>query len=461
MLGNRNESRLASGSSSAPRTYRLTNTITYITGTTIMLTYRHDNLVLSRRGCSRRSFLRTISAGALTTGTLGFHDLMTLQAEELRKQGRSLILLWMAGGPSQFETFDPKPGYENGGETKAISTALPGVRIAEGWEKTAGILNEVALIRSMTNKEGNHQRASYQMHTGYVPSGSVKHPAFGCSVARQIADPRNELPAVVSIGPTEGAGFLGVDYEPFVVNNPGQLPSNVGAPVPNQRLNRRLGLLGQLEGEFAQRGAEVAVENHRSLYDKASKLVFSPENKAFDFADEPAAIQAQYGNSQFGKGCLLARRLVEHGVSFIEVRSNGWDTHQDVFETVKNKANEVDAPAAALIADLKARGLLERTVVVWTGEFGRTPRVNARGGRDHYPRVFNSWIAGGGIKGGQVIGSSTKDGTAVEDRPVAVHDLLASVCKAMHVDPSHENISPLGRPMKIVDGGTVVDELFS
>lgn len=426
-----------------------------------MLTYRHDTLNIMQRGVSRRTFLRSISAVAAAAGTLSFHDMLTLQAEELRKQGRSLIVLWMAGGPSQLETFDPKPKHENGGGTEIIQSAIPGVQVAAAWEKTAAMMQEIALIRSMTNKEGNHQRATYQMHTGYVPSGSVQHPAFGCAVAHQIADRENPLPSVVSIGATQGAGFLGVDFEPFVVNTPGQLPSNVGAPVADARLNRRLGLLGHLEGEFAGRGAEVAVENHRQLYGKASRLVFSEETKAFDFADEPAAVQARYGNSQFGKGCLLARRLVEHGVSYIEVRSNGWDTHQDNFVAIERNAGQVDPAGAALIADLKERNLLDRTVVLWTGEFGRTPKVNARGGRDHYPRVFNSWIAGGGIKGGQVIGSSTADGAGVADRPVTVPDLLSSICKALQVDARHENISPLGRPMKIVDGGEVVSELFT
>ena len=437
-------------------------TINYPLATTpAMFTYRQDNVCLTRRGVSRRSFLRAVTTGAIAAGTLSFHDMLTLQAEELRKEGRSLILLWMAGGPSQMETFDPKPNHDNGGGTKVIQTAIPGVQVAEAWVKTAAAMGDIALIRSMTNKEGNHQRATYQMHTGYVPSGSVKHPAFGCAVAHQLADPANELPAVVSIGPTEGAGFLGVDYEPFVVNSPGQMPSNVGAQVTDARLNRRLNVLGQLETEFAARGADVAVENHRQLYSKASKLVLSPQTKAFDFADESAETQARYGNSQFGKGCLLARRLVEHGVSFIEVRSNGWDTHQDNFEAVANNAAQVDPASAALISDLKERGLLEKTVVLWTGEFGRTPKVNPRGGRDHYPRVFNSWIAGGGIRGGQVIGSSTADGSSVEDRAVTVPDLLSSICQAMHVNAQHENISPLGRPMKIVDGGEPIAELFA
>lgn len=426
-----------------------------------MSVYRHDAITLGRRGLSRRSFFRHVSAAAAAAGALNFHDLMTVQAEELRKQGRSLIVLWMAGGPSQFETFDPKPGEENGGGTKAISTSVPGIQIAQDWEKTAAVMRDIALIRSMTNKEGNHPRATYQLHTGYIPSGSVKHPSLGSSIAQQIADPHLDLPSVVSVGPTQGAGFLGVDYEPFVVDSPGDPPRNITKQVADTRLQRRLGLLDRLEGEFASRGAEAAVENHRQLYGKASKLVLSPETKVFDFSDEPAALRDAYGDSQFGKGCLLARRLVEAGVTYVEVRSNGWDTHQDNFEKISELAAGVDPASATLIGDLKDRGLLDRTVVLWMGEFGRTPRVNPRGGRDHYPRCFNIWAAGGGIRGGQVIGASTRDGTAVDDRPVTVADLFTSVCQALKVNPRHENLSPLGRPLKIVDGGEVVSELFS
>jgi uncharacterized protein (DUF1501 family) len=359
------------------------------------------------------------------------------------------------------ETFDPKPEHEHGGGTKAIETAVPGIRIAHDWEQTARVMNEIALIRSLTNKEGNHQRAVYQLHTGYAPSGSVKHPSFGSLVAQQLADAQAELPSVVSIGRTEGAGFLGVDYEPFVVDNPGQTPQNVRNLKTPERFQRRLGLLNQLDHEFAERGAQTAVENHRQLYDKASKLVLSPETKAFDFRDEAAGLREKYGESQFGRGCLLARRLVESGVTFVEVRSDGWDTHDDNFTRVTNNARQVDPASAALIADLKERGLLERTVVVWTGEFGRTPKVNPRGGRDHYPRAFNCWVAGGGIKGGQVIGKTSADGMAIDDRPVTVEDLLQSLCRALKVNAKRENISPLGRPLKVVDGGESVRELFA
>ncbi|MCA9116732.1 MAG: DUF1501 domain-containing protein, partial [Planctomycetaceae bacterium] len=413
-----------------------------------MTAFTYEQLVPRRGGFSRRRFLHQVSAASLAAGTLGFRDVIGLGAEELRRQGRSVILLWMQGGPSQLETFDPRPGTENGGETEAIETAVPGIQIASGWETTAAAMQDIALIRSMTNREGNHQRATWQMHTGYIPSGSVKHPSLAACLAKETADPDRSLPAVVSVGPSQGAGFLGVDYDPFVVSNPGSLPRNVGSPVQEKRLDRRLGLLDQLEGEFAARGGSTVVGNHRQIYGKAARLVTSEETQAFDFASESPQLIARYGATQFGRGCLLARRLVEAGVTFVEVVSGGWDTHADNFDRTKTLAGQVDPGMGTLIADLRERGLLDSTLVLWMGEFGRTPRINPRGGRDHYPRVFNAAVAGCGVKGGQVIGRASADGMQVEDNPVSVADLFCSICEAMQVDPRKENISPLGRPMK-------------
>src|SRR5947209_640668 len=199
---------------------------------------------------SRRGFLRGIGLGAAGLAGVSFTDLLALQADELRKRQMSCILLWMPGGPSQFETFDPKPGHKNGGETDVIKTAVPGITIAKGWEKTAAAMKDIALIRSMTNKEGNHQRASYQLHTGYAPTGTVKHPNFGCNVAAELGDPKFDLPHIVSIGGVSvGAGLLGVSYEPFNIGNPNQPPTNVIPPVPRDRFGRRLGLLETLESE--------------------------------------------------------------------------------------------------------------------------------------------------------------------------------------------------------------------
>ncbi|MSR57791.1 MAG: DUF1501 domain-containing protein [Planctomycetaceae bacterium] len=431
-----------------------------------MSLFHHQAITLGRRGVSRRSFLHCVSAGAVAAGTLDFRDLMSVHAAELRKQGMSMILLWMQGGPSQFETFDPKPGTENGGPTEAIETAVPGIRIAQGWEKTAQVIGDIALIRSMTNKEGEHQRATYQMHTGYIPTGTVRHPSLGCSIAKELSVAGQELPAVVSVGGgggpggVIGSGFLGVEYDPFMVQVPGELPRNVALNTDKSRYDRRLGLLGRLENDFAEQGGDAAVADHQRLYEKTRKLVLSPEVKAFEIAGESTETRAAYGDTPFGKGCLLARRLVESGVTFIEVRHGNWDTHQDNFTETMRHAGQVDPAMAALIADLKQRGLLDRTLVVWMGEFGRTPRINPRTGRDHYPRSFNVALAGGGIKGGQVIGSTSNDGTALKDDPVTVQDLFSSICKSLKVNPAHENLSPVGRPLKIVDGGQPVAKLF-
>ena len=415
---------------------------------------------------SRRTLLRSFTVGAAGLAGLGWKDAMTLNAEELRRRGMACILLFMRGGPSQLETFDPKPGTPNGGPTKAISTSVPGIEIAEHWAKVAQVMKDLALIRSVTNKEGEHQRATYQLHTGYIPGGGLKHPSMGSIVAAELGLKDFDLPHFVSIGnrlTTIGSGFLGMSVAPFVVANPNQLPQNVELPsgVSASRFNRRLGLLGDLETEFAEAGGGPRVEDHKSLYASASQMVLSPRMKAFDVSQEKEGLRQRYGRTAFGQGCLLARRLVEAGVTFVEVESNGWDTHQDNFDRVKSLSEAVDPAFAALVGDLKERGMLDRTLVIWMGEFGRTPRINPRTGRDHYPRAFNVALAGGGVKGGQVIGSTSADGTDVKTRPVNVGDLFTSFYTALKINPRKENMSGVGRPLKLIDNGQVVKELFA
>jgi hypothetical protein len=416
---------------------------------------------------SRRGFLRTLGCGAAGLAGLGvlpvsFTDLMVLEADELRKRQMACILLWMAGGPSQLETFDPKPGTEHGGATKAIQSSVPGISIAQGWEQTAKVMKEIALVRSMTNKEGNHQRASYQLHTGYVPTATLKHPHIGCSIASELGESKVDLPHVVSIGgPTVGAGFLGASLEPFLVQSADRPPDNTQPRVAADRFRRRMTLLSHLEtAGFGQAGGSDRVKDHRALYAQTARMVLSPQMKAFHLDDESPAIREAYGRNPFGQGCLLARRLVQAGVTFIEVRSNGWDTHQQNNDKVATLAQQVDPAFATLIRDLKQHGLLGKTLVVWMGEFGRTPKINPSAGRDHFPKVFNVALAGGGIKGGQVIGASSADGMDVKDRPVSVPDLMASLCHALHVNATKEVQTPIGRPIKVVDGGKVVNELF-
>jgi Protein of unknown function (DUF1501) len=416
----------------------------------------------------RRHFLRTIGLGAAGLAAtaaipVGFTDWMALQAGEIKKRRMACILLWMGGGPSQFETFDPKPGTDHGGETRAISTAVSGISIAEGWNQTAKVMNEIALVRSMTNKEGNHQRATYQLHTGYVPSATVKHPNLGCSVAGELGESHFDLPHIVSIGgPTIGAGFLGAAMEPFVVQNPEKPPENTQPKTPTDRFRRRLGLLDRLEtAGFERVGGMDRVKDHRALYTQTARMILSSHMRAFSLEEEPEPIRTAYGRTPFGQGCLLARRLVQAGVTFVEVRSNGWDTHQQSHDKVGKLATQVDPAFATLIQDLKRHGLLDSTLIVWMGEFGRTPKINPSAGRDHFPRVFNVALAGGGVKGGRVIGTSSPDGMDVKDRPVTVPDLLASICHSLKVDANKEAMTPLGRPIKVVDGGKPVRELFA
>ncbi len=412
---------------------------------------------------NRRGFIGRVGLGAAGVLGLSFPDLLAVHADDLRKRQMACILLWMQGGPSQLETFDPKPGQPHGGGTQAIATAVPGIQIASSWGRTAKAMKEIALVRSMTNREGNHERATYQLHTGYSPSGSVKHPSFGSAVCNEIGDPKFDLPHMVSVnGGTIGAGMLGVQFEPFVVGDPTKPPTNVIPSVSGDRFVRRLKLMSKLEKEgYVRAGGVDRVKEHSAIYKQTVGMVMSPRLKAFDLDQEPAPIRDAYGRTPFGQGCLLARRLVETGVTFIEVRSNGWDTHQQNNERVDKLAGAVDPGFATLVEDLKKRGLLGRTLVIWMGEFGRTPKVNPSAGRDHFPRVFNVALAGAGIRGGQVIGASSDDGTEVKDSPVAVNDLMRSFCQCLNIDPAKENLSPQGRPIKIVDGGKVVKQLFA
>jgi hypothetical protein len=414
---------------------------------------------------SRRAFVKAVAVGGAGLGMLGWQDAVALHAQELRRQGRACILLFMRGAPSQFETFDPKPGTATGGPTEAIDTAVPGIRIARGWEGVAREMRDIAIIRSVTNREGEHQRATYQLHTGYVPAGGVRHPSLGAIAAHDLGRREFDLPHFVSIGnrlTTIGSGFLGSRVAPFVVPNANQMPQNTALPGPVsvERYTRRLGLMRELEQDFAEAGGRHRVAEHRALYDNASRMVLSPRLRAFDLSQERSEVRDRYGRTPFGQGCLLARRLVEQGVTFVEVDMPGWDTHQDNFSRTTTLAQTADPAFAALVAELRERGLLERTLVIWMGEFGRTPRINANTGRDHFPLAFNVALAGGGVHGGQVIGTTTETGNAVANRPVTVPDLFCSFCQALGINPRREFMTPLGRPIRVVDGGSAVRELF-
>src|SRR5262245_20773525 len=287
--------------------------------------------VTFRRGSlRRRDFLKVIPTAAAAAGALSWHDQITASAADLRRSGKACILLWMQGGPSQFETFDPKPGNANGGETKSVSTAVPGIEISENLPQIAKATGDLCLISSMNGREGQHPRATYLMHTGYLPSPAVKYPSVGSIVAKEIGNPASELPSFVRIGPTGpggviGAGLLGVDYDPLSMQAAGRPPENTALSSGEQRFQRRLGLLNSLQSEYANQGGQQEVADHQKVYAQAAKLVTSPKMEGFDISKEPEKVKDTYGSSAFGQGCMLARRLIETGVTFVEVGLGNWD----------------------------------------------------------------------------------------------------------------------------------------
>lgn len=432
---------------------------------------------------SRREWLKLSAAGVVGFSVSGWLERLAAQAATNPERRRACILLWMAGGPSQMDTFDLKPGHANGGPYKEISTSVPGIKISEHLPKIAKHADRMAIVRSMSTKEADHGRATFLMRTGHAPGGPIQYPPLGSLVGKELDSPTAELPSFVSIAPYKqfspaayGPGFLGPTYAPLIVGDqilgpvPGQQPNYDKAlkvqdlDLPNgvklETADARLGILKDLEDTFLAQRPGVSTLSHRTAYERAVRMMRSEAVKAFNLDEEPAALRDAYGKNLFGQGCLLARRLVQRGVPFVEVtlggitgnEALGWDTHLNNFENVKRLSEALDAGWATLMEDLKTNGLLDSTLVVWMGEFGRTPKINGTNGRDHFANAWSTVLAGGGIKGGQVVGKTSPDGMSVEDRPVAVPDLLATICLALGIDVKKQNMSNVGRPIKIVDG---------
>lgn len=423
------------------------------------MSLHHTHLTVDRHGIvARRDFLKLLGVSGGIAG-LSWTDRVALHADELRKQGMACILLWMQGGPSQFDTFDPKPGHANGGDVKAIATRSNGVRWSANLPKLAQQSDKLAVLRSLSTKEGNHQRASYLLHTSYVPSSSVNYPTLGSAVTHANARTKCELPAFVRIGRTQNSGnggFLGTEFDAFQMNSATRMPDNVRPTTEDTRYQQRLALLNKLEGASGPEIAPQQIADHRKLYDQASRMILSASMQAFDVNREPDKIRDAYGRGEFATGCLVARRLIESGVTFVEVSLGNWDTHQDNGQKCAELCGQLDQPFAYLLEDLQQRGMLDRTLVVWMGEFGRTPRLNPRAGRDHYPRAFSAALAGGGVRGGQVIGATDAGGDDIADTPVSEKDLFHTIYRALRIDAQRENMSPIGRPIKLVDGGAPV-----
>jgi len=394
--------------------------------------------------------------------------LPALPARAARRRGRerprSLLTIWLAGGPSQLETFDPHPGGSIGGPTRAIDTVLPGVQIAADFPRVADLLDRFALVRSLVSKEGDHERGQHTVKTGYRPDPALMHPAIGAIAAHELAAPGLELPRFISLGAAEfpsRGGYLGPEFDPYRVSAPGQKGQNLVPQVPADRQARRLESLDLLTRSFeAGRREAVRRTRHERTVSEALTLMTSDQLAAFDLDGEPAAVRAAYGAGPFGEGCLVARRLVEAGVRSVEVTLKGFDTHAGNFTGHAAQARLLDPALAALVGDLAARDLLESTVLLVMGEFGRTPSINRLDGRDHWPHGFSCLLGGAGIAAGQVVGGTDPEGREkLPDDPVEIPDLTATVLAALGIDFAREVATPVGRPMKL-SGGTPVARLL-
>ena len=427
-----------------------------------------------RTRLSRRDLFRLTAAGVAAYSSSGWLERFAAAAADDPKRKRSCILLWMNGGPSTIDLWDLKPGHANGGSFKEIATSVPGIKISEHLPKLAERMNHMAILRSMSTKEADHGRATYQMRTGYLPGGPIHYPSIGALVSKELERPNAELPGFVSIATNRslspeafGSGFLGPQYAPLLVGenanfNPNQPDQaieqflkvqNLDQPrdVSAQRGDARVQLLEEMEDDFVKECPGVASDSHFAAYRRAVTLMKSSAVKAFNLNEESKELRDRYGRNLFGQSCLLARRLVERGVPFVEVNLDNWDTHQQNFQEVKRLSGILDPAWATLMDDLKDRGLLDSTLIVWMGEFGRTPKITGGQGRDHWATSWATVLAGGGVKGGSVVGKTSADGMTVEERPVAVADLLATVGLALGIDIRNQNRSNVDRPIRFVD----------
>jgi uncharacterized protein (DUF1501 family) len=415
-------------------------------------------------GMTRRHFMEHLmGASALTIPALMMGQTIRANAAQLKKNHKAAILLWMSGGPSAMDIWDLKPNTNTGGPFRPISTSGD-VQISEHMPLLSKHMHHMAVIRSMSTREADHNRGRYYMHTGYVPNPNIEHPSYGAVLSHELIDQRPDLkipPFVAVSGGSVGPGFLGMAWAPFTVSSNGQI-RNLQMGLNDQQLLQRMAALDLIERGFVDQNRGQAATDHMKILEKTYALMSSPQMKAFRVNEEPANMREKYGNDPFGQGCLLARRLVEAGVPFVEVDFGGWDNHQNIFPTLSDqKLPTLDRAMAALVEDLEQRGLLQDTAIMWMGEFSRTPRINGTAGRDHWARSWSVVVGGAGMKGGIAVGKTNEDGTSVETEPYTSQDVMASVCKALGISLETTFTSKSGRPMKIANSGKVIKELFA
>ncbi|QDT12931.1 DUF1501 domain-containing protein [Planctomycetes bacterium K23_9] len=437
---------------------------------------------------SRRRFQQSLAAGLGSMSASGWFGDFARAAVADPQRKRHCILLWMSGGPSQTDTFDLKPNHENGGEFKETQTKVPGLRFSEHLPKLAEMSDQLAILRGMSTKEGDHGRGTYLMRTGQKPMGPERFPTLGASLANQLGHDGVKLPSNVSIGSFRALnqdafspGFLGPKFGPLFVGAsdvPGSMRNDSNgfprlevqsmkraAGITEERMEQRLQFWSKLQSDFVASRQGGAAVSHQEVYQGALRLMNSEDAIAFNLSEESQKTREAYGANVFGQGCLLARRLVERGVPFVEVSLGtgsggiGWDTHSNNFAAVKDLSTILDDGWSSLMKDLADRGLLESTTILWMGEFGRTPTINNSSGRDHFPQAWSTVLAGGGIKGGQAYGQTSEDGNSVVDGKVGVQDLMATLVRALGLPSDVSNQSPSGRPIPLSDGSAIKELL--
>ncbi|MDB6072573.1 MAG: hypothetical protein JWO89_213 [Verrucomicrobiaceae bacterium] len=429
---------------------------------------------LFRRGeISRREFAAKTASSLLGVGLLGNYmtgkSYAAFEGSSKLKQvatAKNVIYLYMSGGQSHMDTWDPKEGVETAGPTKPIKTSADGVRISEYLPLTAQQMHHAAVINSVTSTQGAHEQGNYIMHTSYAMRGTIRHPAMGAWLNVIQGGGNTTMPNYVFVGNDSrhpGAGFFPAANSPLFVSNPENGLKNVKLQpgLTDDKFQARMHLADELDADFRSTFPQRNVKAYTDMYDNAMTMMKSEDLKAFDLTQESADLRKSYGKEAFGQGCLLARRLVERGVRFVEVSLGGWDTHNANFVRVPELCDILDKALATLLQDLSSRGLLEETMVVVTSEFGRTPTINQNVGRDHYPKAFSCVMAGGGIKGGQTYGKTDKEGREVVENKVEVPDVNATIAYALGLPLDQIIFSPSKRPFTIADKGQPLTSLFA
>ncbi|MES2598007.1 MAG: DUF1501 domain-containing protein [Verrucomicrobiota bacterium] len=430
--------------------------------------------LLRLNDANRRQFMLNTAKTALGVSLLPGISAKMAAAEAVSKSGpgtpgfgkaKHVIYLWMGGGMTHIDTFDPKEGPTKGFGTAARAKGDNIVSLGGYLPKLAANADKLAIIRSMSSKTGVHEAGTYIMKTGYEPRGTIVHPAMGAWATHflgRIKDVTLPDSVVVNSGSAyPGAGFFPPATSPVPISNPENGLQNIAPTASDTQFKKRIGLMDEFDGNFRKKFQTEDVKAYTEFYDETLKLMKSEDLKAFDLSQETPETREKYGRNNFGQGCLLARRLVESGVRFVEVQMGGWDMHNTIDNAMTNNGNTLDTAFSALILDLQTKGLLDSTLIVLGSEFGRTPDVNENDGRDHYPLAYSTVFAGAGVKGGYAYGSTDKEGRRPADKQTSPSDFLATVGHAMGLPVDEVVMSPSNRPFTVGDKGVAVTDIFA